>query len=172
MKRQSGFTLIELVVVIIVLGILAVTAAPKFIDLQNDARAATLEGVKASVQSANSMIYAKAAINGDESKKCSDGTVTCDDITVDGTDFQAEYGYLRAENLTTALDLDTTANTGEWTIDTTNAPKNGTANALIYPQSFSIEAASKKATKECYVTYTEAANASTPPVVAVVDTDC
>ncbi|MGL4750761.1 MAG: type II secretion system protein, partial [Shewanella sp.] len=38
MKRQQGFTLIELVVVIIILGILAVTAAPKFINLQSDAR--------------------------------------------------------------------------------------------------------------------------------------
>ncbi|BDY06740.1 type II secretion system protein [Ferrimonas sp. YFM] len=68
MKRQSGFTLIELVVVIIVLGILAVTAAPKFINLQNDARKATLDGMKASVQGANSLVYAKAAIEGKENE--------------------------------------------------------------------------------------------------------
>lgn len=38
MKKQAGFTLIELVIVIIILGILAVTAAPKFLNLQDDAR--------------------------------------------------------------------------------------------------------------------------------------
>ncbi|WP_219592386.1 prepilin-type N-terminal cleavage/methylation domain-containing protein, partial [Aeromonas salmonicida] len=37
MKKQAGFTLIELVIVIIILGILAVTAAPKFLNLQGDA---------------------------------------------------------------------------------------------------------------------------------------
>ncbi|MBM7073074.1 prepilin-type N-terminal cleavage/methylation domain-containing protein [Shewanella sp. 202IG2-18] len=42
MQKQQGFTLIELVVVIIILGILAVTAAPKFINLQSDARKSAL----------------------------------------------------------------------------------------------------------------------------------
>ena len=41
--KQEGFTLIELIVVIVILGILAVTAAPKFIDLQGDARASALQ---------------------------------------------------------------------------------------------------------------------------------
>ena len=48
-KNQKGFTLIELVVVIIILGILAVTAAPKFINLQGDARVSALAGMKAAL---------------------------------------------------------------------------------------------------------------------------
>ncbi len=51
MKKQSGFTLIELVIVIIILGILAVTAAPKFLNLQDDANKAAAEGVAAAVKS-------------------------------------------------------------------------------------------------------------------------
>lgn len=46
MKRQGGFTLIELVVVIVILGILAVTAAPRFLNLQDDARESALQGLK------------------------------------------------------------------------------------------------------------------------------
>ena len=45
MKRSAGFTLIELVIVIVILGILAVTAAPKFLNLQSDAKEGVLKGV-------------------------------------------------------------------------------------------------------------------------------
>ena len=57
---SRGFTLIELVVVIVILGILAATAAPKFMSLQSDARAASLKGVEAALKSADKMFYAKA----------------------------------------------------------------------------------------------------------------
>ena len=66
MKRQGGFTLIELVVVIVILGILAVTAAPRFLNLQDDARTATLEGLRGAVAGAMGISYGKAAINGIE----------------------------------------------------------------------------------------------------------
>ncbi|MCR9629798.1 type II secretion system GspH family protein [Vibrio antiquarius] len=67
MKRQGGFTLIELVVVIVILGILAVTAAPRFLNLQDDARNATLEGLAGAIQGASGIVYGKAAIAGLES---------------------------------------------------------------------------------------------------------
>ena len=51
MKKQGGFTLIELVVVIVILGILAVTAAPRFLNLQDDAKERqTLEGLAGAIQ--------------------------------------------------------------------------------------------------------------------------
>ncbi|MFA0414355.1 type II secretion system protein [Vibrio renipiscarius] len=64
MKRQGGFTLIELVVVIVILGILAVTAAPRFLNLQDDARNASLEGLKGAMAGAAGIVYGSAAING------------------------------------------------------------------------------------------------------------
>ena len=105
MIRNSRLTqdCIELVVVIVILGILAATAAPKFMNLQSDARISALNGLKASVKSASAMIYSKAILAGkekataDEAKKvCANGpestaTSTCtDEITI-------AYGYPTAD---------------------------------------------------------------------------
>ncbi|MCL1038692.1 type II secretion system GspH family protein [Shewanella submarina] len=76
MSRRNGFTLIELVVVILILGILAVTAAPKFINLQSDAKTATVQGFLGSIKSTVGMLHMKANIQGK----------TGADVTVD-TDF-------------------------------------------------------------------------------------
>ena len=64
-NAQKGFTLIELVVVIVILGILAATAAPKFIDLTGDARRSVMEGVQGSINSAVNLVHAKALVEGE-----------------------------------------------------------------------------------------------------------
>ncbi|PSU47011.1 MSHA biogenesis protein MshA [Photobacterium frigidiphilum] len=83
MKRQGGFTLIELVVVIVILGILAVTAAPKFMNFQDDARKASLQGLKGAVDGAAGIVFGKAALEGVEG----DGTGK----NVEGVDLA--FGY-------------------------------------------------------------------------------
>ncbi|MEZ9980883.1 type II secretion system protein [Vibrio cyclitrophicus] len=86
MKRQGGFTLIELVVVIVILGILAVTAAPRFLNLQDDAKNATLEGLAGAMQGAAGIVYGKSAINGTETSGASS-------IIIDNTTVATVFGY-------------------------------------------------------------------------------
>ena len=85
-KQQAGFTLIELVAVIVLLGILAVTALPRFVNLQTDARVAVLDGLTASMQGAATQIYAKSLIDGVERS----ATAT---VTVNGAAVDVVFGY-------------------------------------------------------------------------------
>jgi MSHA pilin protein MshA len=64
-KQQSGFTLVELVVVIVVLGLLAATALPKYINITNDARRSSVEGVAGGLRAAAALGQAQYVVNGD-----------------------------------------------------------------------------------------------------------
>ncbi|MCL1059593.1 type II secretion system GspH family protein [Shewanella gelidimarina] len=64
LSHHSGFTLIELVVVIIILGILSVTALPKFINMKSDANIAVIKGAKGSIKTAVSLFKAKTMTSG------------------------------------------------------------------------------------------------------------
>lgn len=61
-SAQQGFTMIELIVVIVILGVLAATALPKFFDLGTEAKSAALQGVVGAANSAMSLNYGACAI--------------------------------------------------------------------------------------------------------------
>jgi MSHA pilin protein MshA len=173
MQKKNGFTLIELVVVIIILGILAVTAAPKFINLQSDARASTLQGIKGAIQGANSLVFSKAAIAGEEKKG---GAAASDFGKVDigtgtGKEATTNYGYLISTvgQLKNALDIDISdveTVTADWYVEKATI---GTEAVEIY------QAGSPRVGDtaiECYVTYTPATSSTVSPEYVVSADGC
>lgn len=117
--KANGFTLIELVIVIVILGILSAAAVPKFMNMQGDARASTLIAIKGAVKSANSMIYAKTLTtnannsyseknpgNRDWKEDCSTGScVKIGDIWV-----YTKFGYVDRNSVAYLLDTDISGN--------------------------------------------------------------
>ncbi|AQS37250.1 prepilin-type N-terminal cleavage/methylation domain-containing protein [Shewanella psychrophila] len=105
-KHQTGFTLIELVVVIIILGILAVIAAPKFLSLSSDVQTASLEGIAGTIASMNKLAHSKTQFDGIADRK--DCDTTCNNnpnwdskigyfyIDVSGTRLYVSNGYPKA----------------------------------------------------------------------------
>ncbi len=100
LKSRKGFTVIELVVVIVVLGVLAAIAAPRFLNLSSDAQIASLHGLGGSVKEANQMVYSQAVIEGQE--KLSAGSVT-----FNGEIVLTQWGYIKPiyEDIVKVLDF-------------------------------------------------------------------
>jgi MSHA pilin protein MshA len=94
MRRQSGFTLIELVIVIVVLGILAALAVPRFISLQREARIAVIDSLFTTLRSGSNVVFAKSAAGGTAALASS--SVDIDGPGVPGGVVQTNFGYPQA----------------------------------------------------------------------------
>lgn len=116
---ESGFTLIELVIVIVILGILAAVAIPKYEDMREQARVATLKGQLGAIRSAIAIQYARNALNGSATFPTLDGTIFAD-------------GRVPKEPINNSLAVKTTAgidNAGGWQYNSTTGVVKANLNA-------------------------------------------
>jgi len=165
LNTQQGFTLIELVVVIVILGILAATAAPKFIDLTGDAKASTIEAVRGSVESATTMVHAKALIAGDTEGNGGldlDGVLDASGNTTDEVVLSDSWPSSAITTWDEIIEINP---------DDFAAVANNTTIIWYHTQDEALNRNQAIATN-CYVLYTESGDSNTRPAIEVFTDGC
>ena len=141
-RRIEGFTLIELIVVILVLGILAAIAAPRFVDLTGQARIAAMNGLRAAVQSATTLANAL---------QTAQGLTANQSVTIEGATVNMTNGYPSV----TSPGIDAAVRFDAATFSTT----------AVAGMTFQM-----KAKTTCNFAYAAAAFTTQPPVIGTVAT--
>ena len=145
--KQKGFTLIELIMVIVILGILSAFALPRFADFTGDAERSSVEGARASVRSASAIAHAACLA----SSGCNASASSGETVTIEGEVVDMVFGYPAQADISGVSGLN----------DYTTTDATGAGYVIV-----SDSAADGS---PCF-TYTESAAVNTLPTISVLDT--
>ena len=164
--RNSGFTLIELVIVIVILGILAAFALPRFAALRSNSNVAALEAMGGTMKAAANIVHAKALVKGVQGQKETT-------IEIDGTEVSIWYGCPSAYKDKGISQVVMGGSENDWAWSNTLAPRRFwlTTAKLAKVSGRQVNNLPVMNTG-CYLIYDRASATGDPPKISYVTTDC